>query len=472
MKQDCSENLRYVVFLAAVAALGGFLFGYDTAVVSGTIRGVGSQFGLDALQLGWYVGCALVGSIGGVIVAGKLSDLWGRKPVLLLSGVLFASSAIGCAVVDTIGQLVFFRIVGGIGIGIASIISPLYISEISVARYRGRLVALYQLAITVGIVGSYFANSAVLKCSETSSFGMEWLQLIFVRESWRAMLGLEALPALLFFVILFFIPESPRWLKVNGRGDRAFTVMSRLVGSAAAAEQLAEIEKVSAQESGNDWRQLFGRKYRAMLLVGVSLAMLGQFMGVNAVFYYGPIIFEEAGLAQGHSLDFQIVVGLVNVFSTLLAMWLIDRIGRKMLIYIGVSGMIVSLIAIGFYFLLTKNGLSVPVEVLLALIVFYIFCCAISICAVIFVLLSEMYPIKVRGTAMSLAGLSLWVGTYLIGQLTPWLLAVLSPAGVFWLFAAMCIPYLIITWKRIPETTGRSLEEIEKMLYASDRDKK
>lgn len=469
--QNRSENLGYVIFLAVVAALGGFLFGYDTAVVSGTIKGVGAQFGLDALYLGWYVGCALVGSIAGVMVAGKLSDSLGRKPVLLLAGLLFASSALGCAVVSTVAELVFYRIVGGVGIGIASIISPLYISEISIARYRGRLVALYQLAITIGIVGSYFANSWVLKYSQVALFESDWLQLVFVQESWRAMLGLEIVPALLFFLILFFIPESPRWLMVNRREEKALKVMQRLVGLDEARSQLAAVEQVADSEAGNDWRLLFGPKYRVMLLVGVGLAMLGQFMGVNAVFYYGPIIFEEAGMSQGVSLDFQIIVGLVNVFSTVLAMWLIDRIGRKMLIYIGVSGMIVSLLLIGGYFILNQHDNWIPVVWLLAFILVYIFCCAISICAVIFVLLSEMYPVKVRGTAMSLAGLSLWVGTYLIGQLTPWLLKVLSPAGVFWLFAVMCVPYLLITWRLVPETTGRSLEEIEKMLYVSDSEK-
>lgn len=463
MKNHNSENMGYVVFLSAVAALGGFLFGYDTAVISGTIKGVSTQFRLDDIETGWYVGCALIGSIAGVLMAGKLSDRYGRKPVLLFSAVMFASSAIGCMFSSSVDELVVYRIVGGVGIGIASIISPLYISEISVARYRGRLVALYQLAITVGIVGSYFANAAVLRYSLSSSFDGHWLQMIFVMEVWRAMLGMEIVPALLFFIILFFIPESPRWLVINRQEERARAVMSRLFGVHTAGEQIEEIRLLVRTETKSDWRLLLQPGFRTVLFVGISLAMLGQFMGVNAVLYYGPVLFEEAGLAQNSSLDFQIMVGLVNVFSTVLAMWLIDRIGRKKLIYIGVSGMIVTLVGVSIYFMLNAGGRLSPF-LLLGLIMAYIFSCAISICAVIFVLLSEMYPVKVRGAAMSIAGFSLWVGTYLIGQLTPWLLTNLAPSSVFLLFACMCVPYMLITWKLVPETTGRSLEEIEQMI--------
>lgn len=461
--QKTSENMGYVIFLSAVAALGGFLFGYDTAVISGTIRGVSTQFGMDDLQTGWYVGCALIGSIAGVLVAGKLSDRFGRKPVLFLAATLFSVSAIGCMVSMSVNELVVYRMIGGIGIGIASIISPLYISEISVARYRGRLVTLYQLAITVGIVTSYFVNSFVLKYSLSASFTDGWLQTIFVTESWRAMLGMETIPALIFFFILFFIPESPRWQVIHGKEDNAFTVMSRLFGQQTAREQVSEIKELIRTEVKSDWRLLLQPGFRKVLFVGVSLAMLGQFMGVNAVLYYGPVFFEEAGLAQGNSLDFQIIVGLVNVFSTLLGMYLIDKIGRKKLIYYGVSGMVVTLALIGLYFFL-NNTFHFPPTWLLALIMLYIFFCAISICTVIFVLLSEMYPAKVRGAAMSIAGFSLWIGTYLIGQLTPWLMTNLAAYGVFWLFGLMCIPYLLITWKLLPETTGRSLEEIEQML--------
>jgi MFS family permease len=207
---------------------------------------------------------------------------------------------------------------------------------------------------------------------------------------------------------------------------------------------------------------LFQPGFRLALFIGVALAMLGQFMGVNAVLYYGPTIFKESGLSSGDSLFYQTLVGLVNMLTTILALIIIDKVGRKQLIYWGVSGMIIALVLIGIFFAFgTKLG--IPSVFLLIFFLFYIFCCAISICAVIFVLLSEMYPVKVRGAAMSIAGLSLWIGTYLIGQLTPLMLSALTPAGTFWLFALMCVPYMLIVWKLLPETTGKSLEEIENM---------
>lgn len=202
--------------------------------------------------------------------------------------------------------------------------------------------------------------------------------------------------------------------------------------------------------------------FRMAMFIGVVLAMLGQFMGVNAVLYYGPTIFAESGLSRGDSLFYQVLVGLVNMLTTVLALAIIDRVGRKKLVYWGVSGMIITLLLIGIYFSFGE-ALNLPHIFLLIFFLLYIFCCAISICAVIFVLLSEMYPVKVRGAAMSVAGLSLWIGTYLIGQLTPWMLSTLTPAGTFWLFAFMCVPYIMIVWKLLPETTGKSLEEIEEM---------
>ena len=358
-------NMRYVAFVAVVAAVGGFLFGYDTAVISGTIDTVAGQFSLDALQKGWYVGCALVGSIFGVSVAGMLGDSIGRKRSMILSAVLFTVSAFGCAVSATFAELVAYRIVGGVGIGIVSVISPLYISEMSVPKHRGRLVSLYQLA-SVGA------------------------------------------------------------------------------------------------EKRTEWRELSQKSVRKMVIVGVAIAILGQFMGVNAVLYYGPSIFSDSGLSSGDSLFYQVLVGSVNMLTTILALLIIDKVGRKKLVYYGVGGMIVSLLLIAAYFACGQT-LGISPVALLVVFLAYIFCCAISICVVVWVLLSEMYPTKVRGLAMSIAGLSLWVGTYLIGQLTPWMLSTLAPAGTFLLFAVMCVPYILIVWRLVPETKGLSLEEIEKI---------
>ena len=456
-------NFGYLVFLSVVAALGGFLFGYDTAVISGTIAQVTEQFGLDALQQGWYVGCALIGSIVGVLFAGILSDRFGRKSTMILSAVLFSTSAIGCAVSADFNQLVIYRIIGGVGIGVVSIISPLYISEVAVAQYRGRLVSLYQLAVTIGFLGAYLVNYQLLGYSMSNpDAGTGWWNLVFVSEVWRGMLGMEALPAIMFFIIIFFIPESPRWLILKGKEEKATNIFERIyTSSKEALFQLTETKSVLSSESKSEWKLLLQPGIRKAVVIGVCIAVLGQFMGVNAVLYYGPSIFENAGLSGGDSLFYQVLVGLVNTLTTVLALVIIDKVGRKKLVYYGVSGMVISLILIATYFIYGESW-GISSIFLLIFFLFYVFCCAVSICAVVFVLLSEMYPTRVRGLAMSIAGFALWIGTYLIGQLTPWMLQNLTPAGTFILFAIMCVPYMLIVWKLVPETTGKSLEEIER----------
>ncbi len=456
-------NFGYLVFLSIVAALGGFLFGYDTAVISGTITQVTELFRLDTLQQGWYVGCALTGSIAGVLFAGVLSDKLGRKLTMILSAILFSTSALGCALCTDFTQLVVYRIIGGIGIGIVSIVSPLYISELAVAQYRGRLVSLYQLAVTIGFLGAYLVNFQLLAWSESGTqLNIALLNNIFITEVWRGMLGMETLPAILFFLIIFFIPESPRWLIVKEKEEKAIRILKRIYSSNNEATlQLEETKSVLTSKTKSEWSLLMKPGILKAVIIGVCIATLGQFMGVNAVLYYGPSIFEDAGLSGGDSLLYQVLVGLVNTLTTVLALVIIDKVGRKKLVYYGVSGMIISLILIGFYFLFGKSW-RVSDLFLLVFFLLYVFCCAVSICAVVFVLLSEMYPTRVRGLAMSIAGFALWIGTYLIGQLTPWMLQHFTPAGTFFLFAAMCVPYMLIVWRLVPETTGKSLEEIEK----------
>ena len=462
-------NFGYLIFLSVVAALGGFLFGYDTAVISGTIAQVTQLFQLDALQQGWYVGCALVGSIVGVLFAGILSDKLGRKLTMVISAVLFSTSALGCALSADFTQLVIYRIIGGVGIGVVSIVSPLYISEVAVAQYRGRLVSLYQLAVTVGFLGAYLVNYQLLAWAESGTqLSVDWLNKIFITEVWRGMLGMETLPAILFFIIIFFIPESPRWLIVRGKELKAVNILEKIYNSITEAKsQLKETKSVLTSETRSEWSLLMKPGIFKAVIIGVCIAILGQFMGVNAVLYYGPSIFENAGLSGGDSLFYQVLVGLVNTLTTVLALVIIDKVGRKKLVYYGVSGMVVSLILIGLYFLF-GDSLGVSSLFLLVFFLFYVFCCAVSICAVVFVLLSEMYPTKVRGLAMSIAGFALWIGTYLIGQLTPWMLQNLTPAGTFFLFALMCVPYMLIVWKLVPETTGKSLEEIERYWTRSE----
>jgi sugar porter (SP) family MFS transporter len=465
------NNIGYVTFLSVVAALGGFLFGYDTAVISGTVSQVSTQFSLTSLQSGWYVGCALVGSIIGVLFAGTLSDGFGRKRTMILSAILFTLSAVGCAISSNLDQLVLYRIIGGVGIGIVSIVCPLYISEVSPASHRGRMVSLYQLAVTVGFLGAYLMNYFLLDLSVDFSSHNALLQKIFGTEVWRGMLGAETLPALMFFLIIFLIPESPRWLLVKDLESKAVSIFSRIYNDTSViAHQINETKSMLQSERKSDWKILLTPGIFRAVIIGVAIAMLGQFMGVNAVLYYGPSIFETSGLSSGDSLFYQSLIGMVNMGTSVLALLIIDKIGRKKLVYVGVSGMIISLLLIGFYFM-TGESLGLSSIFLLVCFLLYIFFTAGSISAVIFVFLSEMYPTQIRGTAMSIAGLSLWIGTYLIGQLTPWMLDTLTPAGTFFLFAFMCFPYMLIVWRLMPETAGKSLEDIERYWLKSKKGK-
>lgn len=453
-------RLSYVFFLAFVAALGGLLFGYDTAVISGTIDQVSEQFHLDVIQQGWYVGCALVGSIAGVSVAGFMSDRIGRKPTMFISALFFTISAVGCAIAGNFQLLVIYRIIGGIGIGIISIVAPVYISEIAITRYRGQMVSLYQLAVTIGFLVAYFANYQLLIFSHEVQFKESWLQLLFINEVWRSMLGMEAVPALFFSFIIMFIPESPRWLIVRGNDRKATSIFAKFyLTQESVLQQIYDTKSVISSEIKSEWRTLLQPDILKAVIIGVCIAILGQFMGVNAVLYYGPSIFNEAGI--NNPLFCQVLVGIVNSLTTVIAMLIIDKVGRKKLIFYGVSGMIACLMLIAFYFAF-QTCFQLPIFFMLIFFLLYVFCCAISINAVIFVLLSEMYPNRVRGLAMSIAGLALWIGTYLIGQLTPWMLANLTPTGTFVLFATMCIPYILIIWKLVPETAGMSLEDIER----------
>ena len=455
MKQK--NTIGYVIFMAVVAAIGGILFGYDTAVISGTTAIVKAQFGLSDAGEGWYVGCALIGSICGVLAAGTLSDYLGRKLTMLISAALFSISAIGCAVCGSFDSLVAYRIIGGVGIGIVSIVSPIYISEVSPAKIRGTLVSLYQLAVTVGFLLAYLANWVIDAGGDLAVAGNLWTNM-WNAEMWRGMLGSETLPALLFFTIIFFIPESPKWLIVKGKLDKASTVLAKIYASDAEVKEEIQTTQTSLRgESKGAWSDLLKPGILIAVIAGSAIAILGQFMGVNAVLYYGPKIFSDAGF--DNPMFSTVLVGVVNMVTTILAVFIIDKVGRKQLIYWGVSGMILCLLAIGIYFAWgTQIGLGNGF--MLTFFLAYVFCCAISISAIVFVLLSEMYPNSVRGRAMSIAGFALWIGTYLIGQLTPILLG-WSQAGTFFIFAACCVPYMLIMWKVIPETTGKTLEEIE-----------
>jgi SP family arabinose:H+ symporter-like MFS transporter len=456
MTADSSSRKSYLYLVCLVAALGGFLFGFDTAVISGTVTLVSQGFRLDAVSEGWFVSCALLGCIAGVSISGRLSDNYGRKRVMLLSAVLFLISALGCMLSASFSVLVAFRLVGGLGIGVASMVSPLYISEFAPSRLRGTLVSLYQLALTIGIVVAYFSN-AYLVAHSGITIEDPHLRKIFSSEVWRAMLGLGAFPAAVFLLSLLGVPESPRWLLLKNRSAEARQILIKVDGLQAAEHEINNFNAIQHQEHSGSFRELFQPWFRRPLWIGLLLPFLSQVCGINAVIYYGPKILEQAGFTLNNALGGQVTIGLVNVVFTLVAIFTIDRWGRRPLLFAGIGGAVIALLAIGVLF---ASGLTTGPWIL-AGILFFIACFAFSFGPVCWVIIGEIFPNAVRGKAMAMATLSLWIGNFLVGQFTPVLLESLGTAWTFWIFAVCCSPALWITWKLIPETKGQSLEYIE-----------
>ena len=456
-KDNAKSRIGHLIKISSIAAAGGFLFGYDTAVISGTLSMVQKQFGLNPAMEGWFVSSALIGCIIGVSGAGWMSDRFGRKRILLLTGLLFSLSAMGCAVSGSFDTLVIFRFIGGMGVGIASMISPLYISEVAPSRIRGRLVALYQLAITVGILSAYLINKGLLNFAlGNTEHQIQLVETVFMTEVWRAMLGMEALPALTFFILVFMLPESPRWLVLKNQEKRAHAIFSRLTGEKQASEEILSVKEILKMETTSA-SLILERGILVAVFLGVSLAVLAQFTGIDAIVYYGPRILEAAGFNLKDALSGQILIGIVIVVFTLLAIWKIDKIGRRPLLLFGTSGMLASLSGIAILFAL---GLAEGILLLMFILVF-IACFSFSLGPVVWVVLSEIYPTRIRGRAMSIATVSTWIATSIIGQMIPIMLDGIGPSFTFWIFAAFCLPALYIGWRILPETKGQSLEQIE-----------
>lgn len=460
LQASSSPRFSYLLLICIIAALGGFLFGFDTAVISGVVGFVKKEFSMSAAMEGWFVSCALLGCIIGVSLSGKLSDSFGRKKVLLLSACLFTASALGCMLSGNQTILIIFRWVGGLGIGVASMVSPLYISEFSPAHLRGRMVALYQLAITIGILCAYFSNAWLLGLSMNTagnelSTGSFW-HWIVQEDVWRGMLGVGLIPAGIFLLCLFSIPESPRWLMMKGNEARARHLLSRINGESAVQQEVEAI-RASFSNERDSLKELLSPTYKVALLIGLLLPFLSQVSGINAIIYYGPRILDEAGFTLGHAFGGQVTIGIVNVIFTFVAIFTVDKWGRKPLLMVGVSLAIIALVVIGILFQLhIEEG-----PWILLLILLYIASFAFSFGPVCWIIIGEIFPTTIRGRAMALGTLALWIGTFLVGQLTPMMLDGIGPAGTFWIFAILCSPTLWLTSRIIPETKGKSLEEIE-----------
>lgn len=444
------EN-RNVVLISVISALGGLLFGFDTAVISGTIGQVRDQFLLGVDMEGWFVSSALVGCMIGVSLSGMASDAFGRKKVLLASALFFLVSAVGSALAGSVSSLVFYRIIGGTGIGIASILSPLYIAELSPSKLRGRLVALYQLAITIGILSAYLSNAAIVQTIGSES-----------KETWRWMFGMEAAPALLFLFMLFFIPESPRWLLSKNKIEKARVILNQYLPAGEAGDQIRFSEQ-ERMEKSRFWDIMKNRSLLWLLLIGALLASFSQLSGINAIIYYGPDILSNAGLTLSDSLGGQVTIGIVNVLFTFLAIWKIDAWGRKPLLLSGIIGVFLSLVMCASYFL---YGMEQPF-IIIIFITAFIACFAFSYGPVTWIIISEIYPTKVRGTAMSIATLSLWLTNVLIAQVFPRMNA-WSEWGAFLVFAGITLVAFFFVRFFIPETKNKSLEEIEKHLISAE----
>jgi len=433
----------YVFLAATVAATAGLLFGFDIAVINGGIVFLQAALHLTSVQTEFAVSALLFGCIFGASIAGWLSDRFGRRRVLMLCAILFALSAIGAALPRTLAEFVTARIVGGLAIGAASVLAPLYIAEVAPARDRGRLVSLNQMAIVTGILLAYLAN---------------WLLSFTGPSSWRWMFAVAALPSAAFFVGLFFVPESPRWLVEMGRSAEALVVLTTINGPVTATQELSEIEQTVAEESGT-LAELFQPGLRRALWIAVALAVLQQVTGINTVLFYGSIIFKEQVHSGSNSAAIfaNVIVGLVNFLATLLALNMIDKFGRRPLLLVSSGVMALCQVGLAAAFLMSAPPAPLVLAIMLACVASF----AIGLGPGVWVLIAEFFPTRIRGRAMSIATVCLWAACTLLTMTFLSLANALTPSGAFLIYAAMCVITFVLVLRAVPETKGRSLEEIE-----------
>ena len=437
-----------VLVAALVAALGGFLFGYDTAVINGANQYLKLHFLLTPTQEGIAGASAILGCIPGAMVAGFLSDTFGRRKILFLCAVLYALSGVFSAVAGTFGIFLGARFVSGLGIGASSMICPVYIAELAPARLRGRLGSLFQLGIVAGIFLTLFINAGIQHGGDEA-----WN----TATGWRWMLGAEAAPALLLFVVLFFTPESPRWLLQAGREEEARRILSVVTTPDAAEAEIAAVRAASTQEEGK-LSDLFHARFRAPLILAVSLMAVSQFSGINAVMYYSTKIFTSAGVGVKDAFASSVMVGLVNLLFTFVAVACVDRVGRRSLLLTGLALQVVALVFVGWMFWTAAGGV-----LLLVAILGFIAAFAMALGPIPWIVCSEIFPTKVRGRAMSVATFVIWTACYLVAQTFPMLNdnPAVGPAKTFWIYAGCSLAGLLFVLMKMPETKGRTLEEIE-----------
>ena len=433
---------------AAITATGGLLFGYDTGVISGALLFIRQDFApLSPFVEGIIVSTLLVGAVVGALSGGPLSDRVGRRPTALLAAIIFGAGALAVAFAPSVAFIIFGRFLLGLGVGLASMIVPLYIAEIAPAERRGALVSLNQLMITIGILVSYIVG------------------VIFTPiEGWRYMFGVALIPALILGIGMFMLPESPRWLFEHGQTAKARTVLSRSRSPEEVDQEFREMEEIKNLEEEQarvSYKELLAPYVRPALIIGIGLAIFQQITGINTVIYYAPTILQGVGFSEGGAIAATALgVGVVNVGFTILAVRIIDRAGRRPLLIIGLIGMVVSLALLGVVFATGGSGGAAGLLATVCLGL-YIASFAISLGPVFWLMISEIYPLRIRGTAMSVASIANWGSNWLVALSFPVLLATLGGAGSFWLFAGLGIVAWFFVYFRVPETKGRSLEEIE-----------
>jgi sugar porter (SP) family MFS transporter len=461
-KLKADYNLSYVWLVAIVAAMGGLLFGWDWVVIGGAKLFFQRYFELTSeAQIGWANSCALIGCLVGALVAGALSDRFGRKRLLIAAALLFAVTSLGNGLAGNFTIFIAWRMLGGVAIGLASSLSPMYISEVAPAQMRGKLVAINQLTVVIGILLAQFINWYLVRNLPQGATDEFIRNSWFGQQGWRWMFGLTAVPSILFFLGMLLVPESPRWLAKNGKSEHARNILRKIGGENYANAAVSEVESTLATEEIQHVRfsDLLEPRMRKVLVLGVVLAVFQQWCGINVIFNYSEEIFHQAGYDISTVLKNIAWTGSVNLIFTLMALPIVDRRGRRPLMLFGSAGLAVIYLGMGFCYYSGIKGLPVLLLVLAA-----IGCYAISLAPVTWVVISEIFPNRIRGAAMAVAVSALWIACFLLTYTFPILNAKLGPAGTFWLYGVICIAGFIFIKFKLPETNGKSLEQIEREL--------
>lgn len=451
--QTTSYNIRYLLTISFISALGGLLFGFDISVISGTLPFITPYFHLSEWGEGFAVSSLYLGCMAGCLVAGAISKKYGRKPGLMLSALLFGVSAVGVAFSHQLYWFISFRIIGGLGVGMASMLSPMYIAEISPADIRGRMVSINQLTIVIGILLTYYVNYALAGTGA---------------DAWRWMFGCGVIPSLLFFIGMFFVPESPRWLLKMNKVTKGENILRKIGGESYANTLMTQIEESVQKEKHKGWSVLLDKKIFPVLIIGIVLAVYQQFCGINVVFFYAPDIFAKTGAGVQSQLLQTVAVGAVNLIYTLIAMWLVEKAGRRGLMLFGSVALTFCYVIIGFLLHdMTGNGLWLLIFVLLAIASY-----AVSLAPVTWVLISEIFPNRIRSEGVAVTTLFLWLACYILTLTFPAIMSRFGGYTAFWIYAGVCVLGFLFVYFKVKETKGKTLEELEEVYKIKDKSRK